>query len=297
MARQVPLLPLRIDDVRVVRVDGGLVAVAEQRDEPVTMTDADVIVSARGTTMAVVVLGAAVHIVKRLVVVDGDLVELRDRHVIDETPGLAEIVSLVEATVVADQNVVLIVRVKRHSMVIDMLGLVREFLHGLAAVLGDMQIHVGVVDAVKLVGARPEFVVIVRARATGSKIGTFHPALAAVFRTEHCAGAVRKFDRCVQDVRVLWRNRKACLTPDFFGQAFREFAPGLAAVFRFMDAGCRTAVQQNRDITEFLPRDGVHDIGITRVHEDFRDTRVAVVDIRIAKAVAQNLLPVLASVS
>ena len=66
-----------------------------------------------------VVLRAAADVVERLRVVDRDAVELRDRQVREEAPGLAFVVRLVEPAVVAEQDVVAIDRIELERVMID----------------------------------------------------------------------------------------------------------------------------------------------------------------------------------
>jgi len=79
IARQVALLPLRVNDVRIGRIDGGLVPIAKQSDKPVCIGDAVYAHGTRWAAFAVIVLGAAIDVVKRLFVVHRNLVELGNR--------------------------------------------------------------------------------------------------------------------------------------------------------------------------------------------------------------------------
>ena len=98
-------------------------AVAKHGDEPVAVADAARIHRARGAALAVVVLGTAVDIVERRIVVDRDLVELRDGQVVDEAPRRAEVEALVNAAIGADQQVVRIVVAESERVMIAVLGL------------------------------------------------------------------------------------------------------------------------------------------------------------------------------
>ena len=60
----------------------------------------------RGNALRAVVLGAAIDMVERQGVVDGDAVELGDGDVVEVTPGFAVVIGLVEAAVVADEEVI-----------------------------------------------------------------------------------------------------------------------------------------------------------------------------------------------
>jgi hypothetical protein len=95
----------------------------------------------------------------------------------------------------------------------------------------------------------------------------------------------------------LRRNREACLAPIFFRQALGQFPPRLAAVLGFVDTRCRAAIHEHRHITNSLPGNGIHDIGVARVHVDLGDARVLIVNLRVAEAVTQHFAPALPAVS
>ena len=63
-----------------------------------------------------------------------------------------------------------------------------------------------------------------------------------------------------------------------------------------MNARARAAVHEHGDVAEALPARGVQDVRIARVHVDFGDAGVGVVLGRVAEAVTEDLLPVLAAV-
>jgi hypothetical protein len=77
-------------------------AVAALGDEPVGVGDAVDAARARRAAQREVVLGAAVDVVERRRLVGGDVVELRDRQVVEEAPVGAAVVALVNAAVAAD---------------------------------------------------------------------------------------------------------------------------------------------------------------------------------------------------
>ena len=211
-------------------------------------------------------------------------------------PRLSKVETFVQAAIGTDHQVILVVRVEGHRVVIDVLGVVIEHLHRLPAILGNVQAYVRVIDAVELVWARPQLVVVMRAGAAGRVLGTFRPAIATVLGTEHRAGAIREFDRGVQHVRVLRADRESGFAPNFLGEPVCQLTPGLAGILRLVDARCRPTVHEHRDIAEFLPDDGVHDVGIARVDKDLGHAGVAVVYVRIAVSVTKHLAPVLAAV-
>ena len=180
--------------------------------------------------MAVVVLGTAIDVVERLGVVDRHFVILRERQVADVTPGLAEVVGLVNAAIDANQQVVLVVRVKRHRVMIGMLAVVTQVDEVLATVVGDVHLHVHLVHTIKLVRARENLLVVMRSGAAGEVLVFLLPGLTAVGRAPEAALAVRQLDRRVDYVRMLRRDRDAGLAPVLLGQSFCQLPPGLAAI-------------------------------------------------------------------
>ena len=91
---------------------------------------------------------------------------------------------------------------------------------GLAAVFGHVQMHIRLVDAIKLVRTRKQLLVIVRSRAARQVLVPLLPGLAAVFRPPEAASAVVEFDRGVDDVWILRAHRDACLAHHSLWQAF-----------------------------------------------------------------------------
>ena len=100
------VLQLGVDDVGVLRVDARDEAVAALRDEPVLVQDAVLRSRPRRPAERVVVLRAAVDVVERRRVVDVDVVELRQRQVLEEDPVRAAIERSIQSAVVADEQVI-----------------------------------------------------------------------------------------------------------------------------------------------------------------------------------------------
>ena len=180
VAYQVALLPVGVDDVRVARLGGRLVAVAEQHHEPVGIAHARDVVGARWAALGVVVLGAAVDRVEGFGVVDRDLVELGHRQVVDEAPGIGVVEGLVQPAVGADQQIVRVVRPKSHCMVVDVLGRIGDRFPAFAAVVGYRGTDVHEIDPVELVRAGVELLVVMRASAAGDPVRHLFPRRAAV---------------------------------------------------------------------------------------------------------------------
>ena len=117
---QTAALRRRVDDVRIPGIGPRLEPVASADQIPVARANAERVRRPRRTAHREVVLRAAADGVERLFVADADPVVLRDGQIREEPPRLAVVVRLVDAAVVADQNVVRVARIERHVVVIDM---------------------------------------------------------------------------------------------------------------------------------------------------------------------------------
>src|SRR5262249_49442155 len=78
-ARHVAFLRLRVDDLRLLRIDAALESVAAADVVSVARTDAGAVERARGAADRPVVLRAAAHVIEGTRVVGGDAIELRQR--------------------------------------------------------------------------------------------------------------------------------------------------------------------------------------------------------------------------
>ncbi len=99
---QVALLPFGVNDVGIGRIDGGLVAVAEQGDEPVAIANTVHIISTRRSALGEIILCAAINVIKRLIVINGHFVKLGHREIGKETVILSAVIGLVHTTVGAE---------------------------------------------------------------------------------------------------------------------------------------------------------------------------------------------------
>ena len=104
---------------RILRIDARLEAVAAADVVPVAGADAGAVERARRAADRPVVLRAAADVVERPRVVGRHAVELRQRQVGEVPPRLHAVVGLVEAAVVADDDVVGVDRVEHDLVVID----------------------------------------------------------------------------------------------------------------------------------------------------------------------------------
>ena len=181
-------------------------------------------------------------------------------------------------------------------MVIDVLGIRFHRDEVFAAVLRDVQANVHLVDTIELVRTGEYLLVVVRSGSAGKVVVPFLPGFAAVLRTPKSTFAIGEFDGRVHHIRLLRRDRKADLAHILVGESFCQFAPGFAAIRRLVDARARAAVHQYGNVTETLPRHGVHDVRIAGIHVDFRDARVLVVLTRVTESVTEYLAPGFAAV-
>ena len=271
---EVPLLPLRVDDVGVPRLGGRLVAVTEERHEPVRVGDAVGVEGARGTALGVVVLGAAVDVVEGLRVVEGDLVELRHGQVRAEAPRGAVVVGLVDAAVASHEQVLGVGGVEDQGVVVGVLRRVAEAAEVRAAVVGHVEPDVHLVDAAGLVRRGEDLLVVMGSGAPGEVVAALLPGAAAVERTPEAALALPLLDGRVDGARVEVADREADLAHVLGRQPAGELHPGLPPVRRLEDARLRTAVHEGRDGAVLLVQRGVEHVRVARVRDHLVRARV-----------------------
>ena len=80
-ASEIPILVFGVDGIRVFRIDDRAESVATLRKEPILIGDAADLERPRRSADAAVVLRPAVHIIEGLGIIEGDIVELRERKV------------------------------------------------------------------------------------------------------------------------------------------------------------------------------------------------------------------------
>ena len=182
-------------------------------------------VGARGAALGAVVLGPAVDRVEGRGVVHRHLVELGDRQVRHEAPGLREVEALVDPAVGADEQVVGVVLPERDRVVVGVLVLLLHPPEGLPPVVRDLHPHVHEVEPALRVGARVELLVVVGPGRPGDGLRALLPGRAAVGRAVDGALAAVHLDRGVEDVGVLRRDREADLAERPLGQALLQLLP------------------------------------------------------------------------
>src|SRR6266853_6486226 len=122
VAHDVAALQLGINRVWIFRIDLSAKTVATLSYEPVGVHDAGGVAGARWPTERVIVLRAAKHIIEGRGVVGGDVIELRDGQVALEKPIRAAVVTLIDASVAADQIMIVICWVDPEFVIVDVLG-------------------------------------------------------------------------------------------------------------------------------------------------------------------------------
>ena len=230
---QPTVLPLRVDKVRIGRVDHRLVTIAADRHKPVFVGDAGATGRARRTAHRVVVLRAAVDVVEGLRLVSADSVELRERQVLFEVPVGTAVPRVKQATIATNQQVVWIARINPQRMVIDVAMLVADVAPRLAAIARTRRVGIEAIDSVFVVRVTKQFVVVLRARR--DLVADLAPALAAIERTERAALAALRFDNRVEHVGVRRRNRHADAPHVDAWQALADLAPGRTTIGGLVD--------------------------------------------------------------
>ena len=268
------VLRLGVDDVRVLRIDDRLKAVAACRDVPVGVDDAVHRTRAGRTTDRVVVLRAAVDVVERLRVVDPYLVELRERKVFEPRPRRAAVVRFVKTAVAPPDQVIGVGGVDPQDVVVHVLVLLTDLAEGLAAVLGDLHPGVHRVDACFDLGIDEELLVVLR--PAGDVRAALLPQPPLVDRAEEAARLVGCFDDGIDDVGLRRSDGEADPPHVFLGEPVFQFLPRRPAVRRLPDPRTGSAVDQGPDVAASLVARGVEDVGVAGVAHDVGHSRVLV---------------------
>ncbi len=154
-------------------------------------------------------------------------------------------------------------------MVVHVLGIVPQALHGQAAVAGEAQQVVHLVDMVHVVRAGEQLDVVVRTGGVRVVLAALLPGLAAILGAVERHLALAQFDGGVHGVGVDRRDRQPDLAHVFpgirIGQAGLQTSPAAAAVGGFVDARAGPAVHQCRHGAQALVGGGVHHVGVAGV--------------------------------
>src|SRR6185312_10348256 len=257
-------LGLGVNDVGVGGIHRVVEAVAAVGDAPVGAGQAIAGVGARGASLVVVVLGAAVDVVERLGVVHRHVHVLAEREVRLPFPRGGAVPALVEAAVAADEVVIGVGGINPDDVVIDVFVGLAQLVEGGAAVVGDGDGGVEFEDAVGVFGVGGDLSVV---HGPGLDGVALLPRCAAVGRAEDAALALGRLDRGVEDARVGRRDGQADAAQADRGQAAAFARPVRAAVGGLVDAALGAAVNQCVDVALALVGGSVEGVGIARIHD------------------------------
>ena len=240
-ANQAAVLGFCIDGIGIDGIDLGAEPVAAGGHEPIGIDDAGGTARTRRSAEALVILGASVHIIERKGIIHGDIVELHERQVRLEIPGLGAIPGFVYAAITAHQIMPGVVGIDPNGVIVHVLRLGRQRLNGFSAIVADHDGKSHLVDTIDVLGISDDLGVIHRGTVVGV---AFFPRSSAVARAEDAALAVRRFDGRVNDVVIGGRDRDPDATHVDGGQSILQLVPGRARVGGFVERRFRPAVNQ-----------------------------------------------------
>ena len=289
VAHDPPVLRLGVHDVRVGGIHLALEAVAAVGDHPVRVHDAVLAGGPRRPAQGEVVLRAAVDVVERRVVVQRHLVELRHRQVGLELPRLRPVPALVDAAVVAVQVVVRVARVLPEGVVVHVLALLSEAAPAGPPVVGDLRPHVHGDDAVTVGEVTEDLRVVV---AAGVVAAALLERAGAVGGAEEAAAIVSGLDDRVDVVGIDRRDAQTDPAHVSGGKSGGDLRPAVTPVRGLVHRGARAASDVGPHVAAPLPRGGVQDVRIARVHQDLVDAGVLVdvEDARPRRAAVRGLV-------
>ncbi len=256
-SRDIALLPLRIEQIGVARHSGRLMPISAEDHSPIRGTDAVNVVCPRRTSLGIVVLSTAINIVKRLGIVERELVVLRDRKVFHVTPGFTQIEAFVYPAVGSHHDVVGVGRMENDGMHVAVLIRMRHGRERFASILRFLNRRTHQIETIKLMRARVNLLVVMRSCAASHRVGTLHPTRAAVLRPPYAARAPLQLYRRIDYIGVLHRDGQ----PDFahitLRQAGLQLSPTRAAVGGAVNTGFRATPHVGGDSAMVLPGCGV----------------------------------------
>ena len=274
---QVPLLRLEVQRVVIFGIERDAVAVSAHGDVPVPVAHAFHVRGPRGTQQRSQVLRAAQHVVERLRIVEGELVELRDRQVREMPPSRAVVERLVETGVGAHEQVVAVVRIDPHRVVVAVLLASRsQVVEGPAAVARDLEKHVHLIHQVGILRGGLDLLVVMRAGTAGDVGVAALPALALVARAVEASLLVVRLDGRVDQFGVGGGHGETDLAHVALGETHLDPTPALAAVGRLVDPALGAARQQRPDVAAALVRGSVQHVGVGGIELHVGNARVLV---------------------
>ena len=205
--------------------------IATQHHFPICCANAVHVVCPRRTTLGVIVLRAAVNVVKRLTVVEGELVILRHRQVFHVSPGRAEVEALIHPAIRPHHDVIGVGGVENDGVHVAVLIGVLHGRKGLAAILGFLNGRPHQIETIKLVWAGEDLLIVVRPGATSHRIGALDPACSAVGRAPHATLPALQLYGCINHVWILRRDRQSNFAHVALRQSGFQLSPTQAAVY------------------------------------------------------------------
>ena len=120
-AHKAAILGFGVNNIRIARLNRLVEAIPARGYKPLRRANAAGALGAAWTTDAVVVLCPAVDVVKRLTVIDGDPVKLRNREVGFEYPSGATVEGFVNTAITARKHMPRVARINPECVVVDVL--------------------------------------------------------------------------------------------------------------------------------------------------------------------------------
>ena len=146
---------------------------------------------------------AAVNVIKRLSVIQGQFVILRQREVFHVTPLRPKVKALVNTTVGTHHNVIWISRIKDYRVHVPVLVRVLHVTKRLSAICRLLYRRPHEVQPVKMMRTSENFLIIVGSGAAAHCISTLLPTRTGVIGSPDAALATIQLYRGVKHIRVL----------------------------------------------------------------------------------------------
>ena len=200
------------------------------------------------------------------------MVELRQRHVVQEDVGLAAVVGDAHAAVPAEQQVARVGRVDPHGVEVHVDARRAGGPERAAGIVRHEQLHAEDVDPVIVLRVDPDLAEVHRPRV---RVAHLLPRRAPVVGPVDAA-VIGVLDPRVEDVRVLAVDVEPDPSRRALGQARGQLRPALAGVGRLVDRAARpAAVEAPRRAPPLVGR-RVQDLVVRRIHEEVGGTGVLV---------------------
>src|ERR1017187_9095092 len=280
--REAAVLRFRVDEVRVGGIDAVVETIAALHRNPVGIANSGGLQGGTGPAPGVVVLQAAADVVGFLVI-EGHLIELAERDVVEVFPIAPAVPGGPDAAIVAVEQVVGIGGIDPDGMHVAVDVAEAGLRKCAAAILGHIDVDAAEPDLLIVVGIDAELAEIRRARVGVAHAG---PGGAAVF------GAVDASERGVlnqrvHDVGILAIDFHGATAPIARGQATARLAGGAelgpvqTAVGGSVQAAAGTAAVVTEHRAPALIGAGKQDVGALRIDGYIGDAGIFVDDERL----------------